>query len=80
MLDLRSHFSIQISLALLTSVTSLCLYSISFPNPKTSPREKRRNLRDPPGPKGIPVIGHELQIPSDKQWLTFDAWAAEYGG
>ena len=33
----------------------------------------------PPGPRGLPLIGNELQIPRDKQWLCFDKWRKQYG-
>jgi hypothetical protein len=33
----------------------------------------------PPGPPGLPFIGHALQIPKHQQWLKFDQWAREYG-
>lgn len=33
----------------------------------------------PPGPPGLPFIGHALQIPKHQQWLRFDQWAREYG-
>ncbi|THH07559.1 hypothetical protein EW145_g3297 [Phellinidium pouzarii] len=35
-------------------------------------------LRDPPGPRGIPIFGNEFQIPKDKQWLKFDEWSQRY--
>ena len=37
-------------------------------------------VKDPPGPKGIPIFGNEFQIPKDKQWLKFDEWSKKYGG
>ena len=33
----------------------------------------------PPGPRGIPILGNALQIPSEYNWLTFTLWAKEYG-
>lgn len=34
----------------------------------------------PPGPKGLPVIGNLLQMPTDKDWLTYAEWGRQYGG
>ncbi|GJJ06136.1 hypothetical protein Clacol_000325 [Clathrus columnatus] len=36
-------------------------------------------LRLPPGPPRWPLIGNLLDIPREKQWKTFDAWAKTYG-
>ena len=33
----------------------------------------------PPGPRGIPFIGNLLDMPSEKEWLTFAKWGEEYG-
>ena len=33
----------------------------------------------PPGPRGRPVIRNLLQIPQDKPWLVYAAWAHTYG-
>ncbi|KAI6142757.1 cytochrome P450 [Pisolithus tinctorius] len=33
----------------------------------------------PPGPKPLPLIGNLLDIPSEKQWLTFSDWADKFG-
>ncbi|TFK22149.1 cytochrome P450 [Coprinopsis marcescibilis] len=32
-----------------------------------------------PGPRGFPIIGNALDIPKDRQWLTWDHWRKEYG-
>ncbi len=42
----------------------------------------RLSTRDPPlppGPKGIPLIGNLLDLPSEKEWLTFAKWGEKYG-
>ncbi|PBK93427.1 cytochrome P450 [Armillaria gallica] len=42
----------------------------------------RLSTRDPPlppGPRGIPLIGNLLDLPSEKEWLTFAKWGEKYG-
>ena len=36
-------------------------------------------LPTPPGPKGLPLIGNALQMPSEYPWLAFAKLAREYG-
>ena len=33
----------------------------------------------PPGPPPLPILGNLLDLPKDKPWLTYDAWAQKYG-
>ncbi|KAI6123760.1 cytochrome P450 [Pisolithus croceorrhizus] len=33
----------------------------------------------PPGPKSLPLLGNLLDMPSEKQWLTFHNWANKFG-
>lgn len=33
----------------------------------------------PPGPRGLPLIGNLLDMPSEKEWLTFAEWGKKYG-
>lgn len=33
----------------------------------------------PPGPKGLPFIGNLLDMPSEKEWLTFAQWGDAWG-
>lgn len=46
-------------------------------------REKRRRnprgLPLPPGPKGYPLLGSALDIPSQRPWLTYTKWRKDYG-
>lgn len=42
-------------------------------------RRNNRNAPFPPGPKGLPVIGNLLDMPTEKEWLTFAKWGDKYG-
>jgi len=33
----------------------------------------------PPGPKGWPLVGNALQIPTGRTWLKFDEWGKQFG-
>lgn len=33
----------------------------------------------PPGPRPLPLIGNAHQVPRRSPWLTYAAWAKEYG-
>ncbi|KIK65636.1 hypothetical protein GYMLUDRAFT_240140 [Collybiopsis luxurians FD-317 M1] len=33
----------------------------------------------PPGPKGLPLVGNVLDMPSEKEWETFAQWGDEFG-
>ncbi|KAJ7151250.1 cytochrome P450 [Mycena filopes] len=42
-------------------------------------RRKRQSAPLPPGPPGLPIIGNMLQLPLEKQWMTYQSWAKQYG-
>jgi hypothetical protein len=42
-------------------------------------RRQSSRLPYPPGPRGIPIIGHFLTFPKNFVWLTFTEWGQKYG-
>ncbi|PBK96431.1 cytochrome P450 [Armillaria gallica] len=42
-------------------------------------RNRRITTQFPPGPRGLPLIGNLLDMPSQKEWLTFAKWGEKYG-
>lgn len=40
---------------------------------------RRRRLPYPPGPKGFPLIGNILEMPSSHEWIKFADWGEQYG-
>ncbi|KAJ2934994.1 hypothetical protein H1R20_g2117, partial [Candolleomyces eurysporus] len=44
-----------------------------------SKRWKRSKLPLPPGPKGAPLIGNLLQLPTELEWIQYHEWCKEYG-
>ncbi|KAH8806862.1 cytochrome P450 [Flagelloscypha sp. PMI_526] len=34
----------------------------------------------PPGPKGLPLLGNLLDMPTQEEWKTFSEWGRKYGG
>ncbi|KAF5387612.1 hypothetical protein D9615_000087 [Tricholomella constricta] len=42
-------------------------------------RRAKQSAPLPPGPKGLPLIGNILDMPSEQEWLTFARWGEEWG-
>lgn len=40
---------------------------------------EKRALSLPPGPRGFPLIGNLLDVPAEREWLTFAKWGETYG-
>jgi cytochrome P450 len=40
---------------------------------------KKRAGPLPPGPPGLPLLGNLLDMPKEKEWLTFAKWGEQYG-
>ncbi|KAH9011824.1 cytochrome P450 [Lactarius hengduanensis] len=41
-------------------------------------RRRQRALPFPPGPKGLPIVGNVLDMPSRNQWLTYRKWGKQH--
>ncbi|EMD36558.1 hypothetical protein CERSUDRAFT_138257 [Gelatoporia subvermispora B] len=42
-------------------------------------RQDGRSHRHPPGPRGWPIIGNLLNVPTAYPWLTYKEWSKTYG-
>ncbi len=40
---------------------------------------KTRRPHLPPGPKELSLLGNLLDMPTEKEWLTFAKWGERYG-
>ena len=67
------HSSLITVLDILAATTLVAL-ATSF-----SYRWERGRLPYPPGPRGLPIIGHFLTFPKNFVWLTFTKWGQQYG-
>ncbi|KAJ8473197.1 hypothetical protein ONZ45_g16385 [Pleurotus djamor] len=54
----------------LAGVGLLCIYKL-LTRPSAGP--------SPPGPKGLPLLGNVLDMPTEKEWLTFAKWGEKWG-
>jgi hypothetical protein len=58
----------------LAVVLGLCLIAVYFVR-----RKKRGEYPLPPGPKGFPIIGSLLDMPTVDEWKTFYKWSKDFG-
>ena len=63
------------TLAILAAVVLIFLYLKRNSNGHSSSQ-----LPLPPGPKGLPVIGNLLDMPTSFEWETYHKWSKELGG
>ncbi|GJJ14345.1 hypothetical protein Clacol_008609 [Clathrus columnatus] len=35
--------------------------------------------RLPPGPRGLPIVGAVVEVPKEKEWITYYEWKKQYG-
>ncbi|EKM55885.1 uncharacterized protein PHACADRAFT_209397 [Phanerochaete carnosa HHB-10118-sp] len=52
------------------SVALVCLWVLAS--------RKRQRYRYPPGPKGLPILGNVLDIPTGYGWFAYRDWARQY--
>jgi len=56
------------------AVAALVALATSFEH-----RRQRTPFPLPPGPRGLPIVGHFLTFPKNFVWLTFTEWGQKYG-
>lgn len=75
--DVYSEFQSPVKLWLISCAITLLIYKTS--RLLLDRRQNPSRLPLPPGPKGYPLIGNVLDIPTSQQWNTYAEWAKVYG-
>ena len=57
-------------------VVILCLCLVAW---YVARRNKRGGCPLPPGPKGLPIVGNLLGMPTRDEWVTFGKWSKDFG-
>lgn len=70
-----SHSPFQLGLILCT----LTLLTRGLARVMSDRRRNPSRLPLPPGPKGYPLIGNVLEMPTGFHWRTYSQWAKVYG-
>jgi len=65
----------MVSLDLCLSI-SFFLFALYFYLKKANPYS---SLPLPPGPKGWPIIGNALDMPTEYEWKTYHEWCKKFG-
>lgn len=78
---MRSIAGKNVTMTLSPSITSAAYVGLTLSAIYTLSRwfKSRSGLKLPPGPKRRFLIGNLLDMPKEREWLTFDRWAKEYG-
>ncbi|KAG5721459.1 O-methylsterigmatocystin oxidoreductase [Termitomyces sp. T112] len=69
----------MISASSINSIDVLCVFLAIFIVGKILHRRQPQHGPLPPGPKGYPLIGNILDMPSKQEWATFGKWGEQYG-
>lgn len=71
MLELLDRSSVAACLLTLCTIAGLYLWR--------NRTAKYAGIPLPPGPPRLPLVGNLLQMPKSHDWLTYEAWAKEFG-
>ena len=68
------------ALSSLTLLTATLVAAIVYVDGRRKWHHRLRGFHLPPGPRGWPIIGSLLDVPSgERPWLVYYKWAQKYG-